>query len=123
MNNWSEWILIADAKNAYLGEIDDEDAACYELGLFDDESEEISPVYVGETCNLLQRISSYAEHGSHLWEIIDDHLDDGFDLYVRFKLFYTKENAQEYEMKMLRKYDYDWNIKNNSSAFVEEEEE
>lgn len=121
MAKWSEWILIADAKYAYLDKIDDDEAACYELGLFDPEEDDVDPVYIGETCNLFQRISSYAEHGSHLWEIIDEHLEEGFELYVRYQLFFTKEDAQRYESKMLKKYDYDWNIKNNVCIYEEEE--
>lgn len=113
MANWSEWILIASAEEAYLDQIDDDDAACYELGIFDEEDDSIKPVYVGETGNLLQRIKSYAETGSHLCEIIDEHLEEGFHLYVRYQLFYSKEDAQTYEAKRLRKFNYDWNIKGN----------
>lgn len=113
---WSEWHLLATFEEDFADELPDDGPACYELGIVHEEDslDEMDIVYIGETCDLYQRCCSYAEHGSHLWEVIDDHLEDGFELYVRYKLFNTKEDAQEYELEMLYKFDYEWNIKNNT---------
>ncbi|MCK6639429.1 MAG: hypothetical protein L6Q81_05035 [Bacteroidia bacterium] len=112
---WSRWQLLATFEEDFADDLIDDGPACYELGLVheDDSLDELEIVYIGETCDLYQRCCSYAECGSHLWEIVDDHLEDGFELYVRYKLFYSKEDACIYERKMLDKYDYPWNIRHN----------
>lgn len=113
---WSDWQLLATFEEDFADDLKDDGPACYELGIVHEEDslDDIEIMYIGETYDLYQRLSSYAEHGSHLWEIIDEHLDDEFELQVRYKLFDTKEDAVEYKLEMLRKYDYPWNIKNNS---------
>ncbi len=115
MSTWSEWILLADYENEFSDHIDDHGPACYELGLAEEGEDDVDPVYIGETKNLFNRASSYAIDGSHLYEIIDGHLKDGFELYIRFQLFKTKEYAKEYQDRMLDKWDYDWNIQRNIS--------
>jgi hypothetical protein len=119
---WSNWIKIADYEHEYSHHVDDDGPACYELGLVEDGGSlfDVEPVYIGETCNLNQRISAYAVHGSHLCEIIEYHLKHGYVLFVRVQLFDEKSDAKMYQDKKLDKWDYDWNIQRNSSQDEEE---
>lgn len=84
--------------------------ACYELGLGGPRYGNIQPVYIGETANERRRLTLYAQHGSHLARIIDDHLKKGFTLYYRAVALRTKEDAKDMQDNLLAKYDYDWNI-------------
>jgi len=52
----------------------------------------------------------YGIHGSHLSEIIDDHLDPGCCLFYRGKMPGSKELAVAAQNRLLAKFKYDWNI-------------
>jgi hypothetical protein len=51
MAQWIEWIKIAKGEEYYLDEVTYSGACCYELGIRRWLFEEITIVYVGETCN------------------------------------------------------------------------
>ena len=88
--------------------------ATYELGLGGPRYGNIGSVYVGETGNLRKRMSDYGKEGSHLNDVIDEALDQGYSLYFRYQRRRTKWTAQRSEMYYLDKYDYDWNIASNT---------
>lgn len=119
---WSEWIRIAEHKFYDTDLIEDCCPACYELGLLRKGSwfGDVEPVYIGETCNLFARATAYGRSGSHLNEIIHSHLKGGYELYIRYILFKTKEYAKEFQDIMLDEYDYDWNIQRNTDYESEE---
>ena len=77
-------------------------------------------VYVGSTCRgksgaLKQRIKEYCKKGSHKRDLINNTLREGYELRVRVKTsaLNTKEDAQDMENKLLKKYDYAWNERQN----------
>lgn len=123
-DEWSGWIRIADLNNFSVDEIEDCGPACYELGLKARGSwfDSVEPMYIGETCNLRSRAKAYGCDGSHLNEIIHTHLKRGYDLYIRFQLFRTKEYAKAFQDEQLDEYDYDWNIVRNCTVDIDEEE-
>ena len=121
--DWSRWIRIADHKNFDIDLIDDCGPACYELGLKVRGSwfGSVEPMYIGETCNLRLRASAYGRDGSHLNEIIHHHLKRGYDLYMRFQLFHTKEFAKAFQDEQHDEFDYDWNIMRDGDSTNDEE--
>ena len=123
--DWSDWIRIAEHKNYDTELIDDCGPACYELGLLRKGSwfGSVEEMYIGETCNLRARATAYGRDGSHLYEIIHSHLKRGYDLYIRYVLFHSKEDAKEFQDEMLDEYDYDWNIQRNCNSEFDDEEE
>ena len=81
----------------------------------------ITVVYVGSTCRekpgaLRDRIQSYCRNGSHKEELMNDALLEGYELCVRVKptRARSKLNAERMENKLLAKYDYAWNKRNNN---------
>ena len=64
----------------------------------------------GESCSLQLRITEYARNGSHKAELIDQAIEEGFSLYVRYC---TSRNPRILENKYLALYDYAWNERNN----------
>ena len=81
-------------------------------------------VYVGCTCrgkkgNFIDRINEYCINGSHKADYINDALTKGYQLWVRFKgsgddgIAHdgNKECAEWDENKVLKYYDYAWNIR------------
>lgn len=89
------------------------DPACYELGTGGPRGGSIQWHYVGETKNECQRIKQYARHGSHLSEIINWHLREGWHLYYHARAFTTKELAKVRQDILLRRFQYDWNRRLN----------
>jgi hypothetical protein len=67
-------------------------------------------MYVGETSNEKRRLAAYAQHGSHLSDIIDEHLKDGWHLYYHACAARSKLKAVAMQNNLLRHWDYDWNI-------------
>ena len=79
-------------------------------------------VYVGSTCRgkegaLRDRILEYCRNGSHKKDLINDALDEGYELWVRVKISQPSQNckadAEKMENELLAKYNYAWNIRNN----------
>ena len=87
----------------------------------DEEDEEVSPrvVYVGSTCanrqgqRMKNRIVAYTQHGNHKRDLINDALRRGCELWVRFKPTRDEDEAMEEENKLLSRFNYAWNIRNN----------
>ena len=107
---WTDWRLLATANEWCDDACDWDGPACYELGTGGSRGGRIQIHYVGETVNELGRMRAYARHGSHLEQIIDDHLRDGWHLYYRAVSCGTKQQAKELQNRLLARYDYDWNV-------------
>ena len=75
-------------------------------------------VYVGSTCrkkegSLHSRIREYCSNGSHKKELINEAVEERYELYVRIKVKGNKTQAQVAENRLLQKYDYAWNKREN----------
>ena len=113
MSRWTEPRLIAFKNEWYSESFDYEGPACYELGTGGPRGGNIQWHYVGETSNEKQRISEYARSGSHLSDIINWHLRQGWHLYYRSQSLPTKKDAKEMQDRLLARFKYDWNDKLN----------
>jgi hypothetical protein len=113
MGRWTEPRLIAYRGEWYEDPFDYDGAACYELGTGGPRGGDIQWHYVGETNNEHQRIGTYARSGSHLSEIIDYHLRQGWHLFYRSKACSTKKEAKQIQDNLLSRFEYDWNDKLN----------
>jgi hypothetical protein len=106
---WTNWTLLAtpnewlSASLTYMG------PACYELGTGGPRGGRIREHYVGETGNEMVRLSCYGRNGSHLAEIIDDHLRRGWCLWCHSMALPSKAAAVAVQNNLLRRYRYDWN--------------
>lgn len=83
---------------------------------------EIKPLYLGSTCRakpgaLKGRIRDYLRNGSHKQDLMNDALLKGHELWVRVKptTVNRKLNAERMENKLLAKYNYPWNKRNNGN--------
>ena len=75
-------------------------------------------VYVGSTCRtkrgaLRSRILEYCTNGSHKDDLINNALDDGYELCVRVKITRGRQAAEDEENDLLDQYDYAWNTRGN----------
>lgn len=107
---WTKWRKIADHGHWYAETLDWDGPACYELSIAGPRGGNRKIVYVGETLNEKKRISTYAQNGSHLSQIIHQHLRDGWHLYYRSQIATSKQHAVKTQNSLLAKFDYDWNI-------------
>jgi hypothetical protein len=107
---WTAWRKIADRYEWYSAGFDYDGPACYELGTGGPRGGSIQPHYVGETGNERSRIQCYARDGSHLSDLIDDHLKRGWCLYYRARACATKADAKRMQDNLLARFTYDWNI-------------
>ena len=114
MPRWTKWRKIADEKNWYPKELDWDGPACYELAIGGPRGGKLQIKYVGETSNEKKRVSAYAKHGSHLSQIIQDHLAQGWHLFYRAQTTNSKEEAIRRQDSLLADFDYDWNIQLNT---------
>ena len=114
MSAWTRWRKIADRKYWYSESLDWDGPACYELAIGGPRGGGKIIVYVGETINEKKRIIGYASHGSHLSEIIEKHLKNGWHLFYRAQIKTTKKQAGLLQNNLLANYEYDWNIQLNS---------
>ena len=113
---WTSWRMIADRSTWYSDPLDHDGPACYELAIAGPLGGDMRPVYVGETRNERKRIASYAAHGSHLSEIIDHHLEQGWCLWYRAQAMPSKSAAVAMQNRLLTQFDYDWNIQLNADS-------
>lgn len=111
---WTGWRKIATHDHWFAEALDWDGAACYELSIAGVRGGNRKIVYVGETINEKKRLTAYAQYGSHLSEIIQQHLSDGWHLYYRARAAKDKKHAVEMQNALLAKFDYDWNIILNS---------
>jgi hypothetical protein len=107
---WTEWRLLAKGDDWFDESFDYDGPSCYELGTGYEDGSDIQIHYVGETSNEEKRMECYGSHGSHLSEIIDDHLDRGWCLFYRGKVRGSKELAVKAQNRLLAEFKYDWNI-------------
>ena len=110
---WTKWRRIASGREWFNDTFDYDGPACYELSIAGPRGGDQNIVYVGETGNERQRIQTYAQNGSHLSEIIAQHLGDGWHLYYRGWSHRTKKAAKAMQERLLAKHDYDWNLIGN----------
>lgn len=114
MARWTKWRKIADRDCWYEDELDWDGPSCYELAIAGPRGGNRIIVYVGETKNERQRLKAYGRNGSHLSDIIAEHLEDGWHLYYRAQIAKSKEHAVELQNRLLVRWDYDWNLTLNS---------
>jgi hypothetical protein len=107
---WTEWRLLAKKGKWYDDTFDYDGPSCYELGTGYQDGSGIQIHYVGETSNEETRMGCYGKHGSHLSEIIDDHLNRGWCLFYRGRSHGSKPDALAMQNSLLASYKYDWNI-------------
>ena len=111
--SWTRWRVLAKGDRWDDDTFDYEGPACYELGTGGPHGGRIQPHYVGETQNEGERMRRYARNGSHLSEIIDRHLKDGWSLYYRGWMLSSKREAVAMQNRLLDEYEYDWNLSLN----------
>ena len=78
-------------------------------------------VYAGSTCTqrsrygakLGSRIRGYLTHGNHIAKLMDNALEQGYELQVRSKKAKNQEDARRQERELLKKYNYAWNKRGN----------
>lgn len=109
MSRWTEWRKLADSRHWYPEELTWDGPACYELGIGGPRKGAMRTVYVGETDNERRRLSCYARSGSHLAELIDAHLDEGWCLYYRAQARPSKREALAMQNRLLARFWYEWN--------------
>lgn len=109
MGNWTDWRKIADKYKWYPDSFDWDGPACYELAIAGPKGGGLKVVYVGETKNEQKRIAAYASHGSHLSEIIDWHLKQGWILFYHAQAKESKAAAKEMQDNLLNGNEYPWN--------------
>ena len=114
MARWTNWRRIADRSTWYPELLDWDGPACYELAIGGARGGNRQIVYVGETLNERKRIVAYARDGSHLSEIIHDHLVRGWCLFYRARAASSKQDAVRMQDSLLLRWDYDWNLKLNT---------
>jgi hypothetical protein len=66
---WTKWRKIADKKEWYDDDFDNDGPAYYELGVGHSKTR-VSIKYVGHTINERRRMSEYGAHGSHISAIV-----------------------------------------------------
>jgi hypothetical protein len=110
---WTNWRLIADKASYYYDSLDHVGPACYELSIAGPRGGNRRIVYVGETLNEKSRIATYARNGSHIGDIINKHLKDGWTLWYRGWACESKAAAVAMQNRLLKKNKYDWNIQGN----------
>jgi hypothetical protein len=113
MGEWTNWRKIADRTSWYDDALDWDGPACYQLGIAGPRGGGLRIVYVGETVSERRRVIAYASHGSHLAEIIDWHLRQGWNLFYRAQLKKSKQAAVKMQNRLLATFEYDWNIQLN----------
>src|SRR6202007_2026101 len=91
---WTGWRLLADRRSWYADACDWDGPACYELGTGGSRGGRIQIHYVSETTCERRRMESYAPGGSHLADIIDDHLRSGWSLHYRSVACSSKQAAK-----------------------------
>ena len=116
MGSWTDWRKIADRRAWYDQALDWNGPACYELAIAGPHGGDLRIVYVGETANERTRVADYARSGSHLAEIIDDHLRRGWSLFYRARATPSKVTAVRMQNQLLSKFVYDWNIQLNAET-------
>jgi hypothetical protein len=113
MSAWTQWRKIADKRGWYGDDLDWDGPACYELATGGPRGGNLRIIYVGETANERKRVIAYASHGSHLAEIINWHLRQGWHLFYRAQTKNSKRSAVEMQNRLLAEFEYDWNIQLN----------
>ena len=111
---WTKWRKIADSYEWYDDELDWDGPACYELAIAGPRGGDLKPVYVGETSNERRRVANYARSGSHLSEIVDEHLRRGWTLCYRAQAAPTKAAGEAMQDRLLDRFEYDWNLQLNT---------
>jgi hypothetical protein len=111
MSCWTHWRKIADRHGWDSDLLDWDGPACYELAIAGPRGGTLEIVYVGETSNEMRGLVAYAQHGSHLSEIIHWHLARGWHLYYRAQGHRSKRSAIAMQDNLLARWDYDWNLR------------
>ena len=110
---WTKARLLAYKKDWFDASLDHDGPACYEIGTAGPRGGGIEWHYVGETKNEKKRMSQYGSDGSHLSDLINWHLKQGWHIYYHACAHPTKEAAKRMQDNLLKKYRYDWNQVSN----------
>jgi hypothetical protein len=112
---WTAWRLLAKRSQWFDDNFDYDGATCYELSIAGPRGGDRRCVYCGHSGDEKKRMSTYGRDGSHLAKIIRSHLRDGWALYYRGWCCDSKEDADAMARRMLKNFDYPWNIILNQS--------
>ena len=108
--SWTNWRLRAQRNDWFDENFDYDGPVCYELSITGPHGGGRKIMYCGHTENEKRRMSSYGRDGSHLADIIRQHLRDGWCLCYRGYALKSKKQAEAMERRMLGKFKYGWNI-------------
>ena len=118
----------AKIVNELCGEHGDADRLCgiYEWRATRPFGSDPTVVYVGSTCarnggsctKMKNRIVSYCTHGNHKTTLINEALQKGYELWVRFKPAVDEQEARDMENALLDTYNYAWNIRQNAKRNI-----
>ena len=106
---WTNWRLLAMSREWFDGGFDYDGAACYQLSIAGPRGGNREVVYCGHTGNEKRRMSGYGRDGSHLANVIRNHLREGWSLYYRGWCCKSKEEADAMERRMLANFAFPWN--------------
>jgi len=111
--SWTGWRKLAEKDVWFDDHFDYDGPTCYELAIRGPRGGQHTTVYCGHSQNEDKRMLDYGSNGSHLSEIIAQHLKDGWHLYYRGWCCNSKKEAAAMERRRLDERDYDWNIQLN----------
>lgn len=122
--DFTDWQVLAADERFFIEENDHLYPGCYMLGLTEQRlssirlwglnQNRVDEVYIGKSVEIGRRIFQYGEEGSHLEEIIEDHLNRGFVLCFCTYETDDEEEALDVERRFLDEFDFDWNIVHNT---------
>jgi hypothetical protein len=107
---WTTWRLLAEGREWCDADFDYDGAACYQLSIAGPRGGNRHIVYCGHTGNEKERMTQYGRDGSHLAEIIRQHLNKNWSLSYRGWCCDSKEDAAAMERRLLNKFKFPWNI-------------
>jgi hypothetical protein len=107
---WTGWRKLAEKGIWYDNQFDYDGPTCYELAIRGPRGGQHTTVYCGHSSNEDRRMLDYGSNGSHLEDIIQRHLEDGWHLYYRGWCCGSKKQGEAMERRMLSKWDYPWNL-------------
>lgn len=129
---FSEWKIFRNSNTSRsdMRQINDDinaSAGVYELGLVNEQdivdnstgtiinADLVSPVYVGKSYNLYNRLKDHIfPQGANRQRIYNEALENGKVIVRRYVYLDNKYMAEYIESDLLSRYNYTWNIQNNT---------
>ena len=106
---WTQPQLLAYKNKWFDASLDYEGPACYEIGTGGPRGGNIEWHYVRQTVNEKQRMTRYGSDGSHLSEMINWHLKQGWYIWYHACAWPSKKAAKKMQDNLLARWEYDWN--------------